>query len=1164
MKDKADQASAGRPVIVGIGASAGGLEAFQDLFSRLPAEHGLALVLVQHLDPDHESLLPELIGKRTRTPVQPIEDGMAVEGGNIYLIPPGQSLTVEGGRFALGKFEAPRGQRRPIDVFLESLAEEAGPDAAAIILSGTGSDGAKGALAIKEAGGLVFAQDPRQARYDGMPRSAIATGAVDMSLRTEEMLDVLDDFYQRRQGIEPTISNDGEFVATVFKHLRHHTGHDFSRYKQATLLRRLSVRMSVLGISSPNEYVKRLIRDRDEASRLFRDVLINVTSFFRDPAAFEALRTQVIPELMQETGTGREVRIWVPGCSTGQEAYTLGMLVAEELSRTDASPTVAIFGTDIDEEALQIARAGIYPNSIADEVPSELLERYFRTSSNGYEVGRRLRDIVRFSNQSLVRDPPFSRLDLVSCRNVTIYFEKALQETAVEVFHYALKPGGFLFLGLSENPQSLKGRFKDVDVSNRIYRRNDVPAAPLNLPFDHVGRHGQPRAEVRSGPGGVGTVSAKDRVRDAILSRHAPPYVVLTGRQTVSYASPGAERYLRLKPGDLKLEIGALIHPALDVPVRRLVNGVSSRDEGTVAAVAFEGELDGERASLELTGELLPTDEIVVVFHSRLGGDALIDAHLPSDDSEQSRYIRELEGELDDARQTIRTTVEELETSNEELKSSNEEMMSMNEELQSANEELSTINEELQAKVEELNTANRDLSSYMESSALASVFLGPDLRLRRFTPEAQTFFRFVDGDIGRPLGDIASDLELEPLTAAIRRAQETGRPVEEDFRTRKGAHLHARIVTAPLKGADGKGVVFSLVDVSDFHRVASELEVARRQARANLAEVEELYRVSPVAMALFDEDLRYLRVNQKLAEINGLPIEAHYGKRLRDMVPVIADTVGAGIRSVFETGEPILTQEVVGRTAADGDEDDDRSWLVDYYPLRNSDGIRAVGINVVDVTQQKETREELRRVMRELQHRVKNMLSNVTALINRARRDDRAPDVVLDTLAKRIRALSETHSLLTAANWRSTSIRDLIGPELISVYGADVIRTRGPDVHLNARATLGLGLILHELATNAAKYGALSREGGQLLLSWARTDEGDGERLRLSWQEDCGTEIKPPERTGFGSTLIRTTAENTLDGSADFQWNPRGLRVVVEIDWERATSRDDSLETDLF
>ena len=447
----------------------------------LPEDHGMVLVLVQHLDPDHVSLMPELVANKTKSPVHSVEDNMAVEPGHIYLIPPGYEMELRDGHLRLEEFKSPRGLRRPIDRFFRSLARECGESAVAVVLSGTGSDGADGAREVKGAGGLVFVQDPRQAKYDGMPQSVLDLSGADVMSKAEEIIEVVRDYYNLRTDAQYAQSDDDEFLGRIMRHVRFRTGHDFADYKKGTMLRRVAVRMSVLNISSPGGYLRYIAEHKEEADLLFRDLLINVTSFFRDREHFEALNGEVIPHIVETCEEHGEIRVWVAGCSTGEEAYSLAMLFAEEVERTKRASKVVVFATDIDEAALAKARTGVYSDSISEKVPANLLERYFRPRNDGYEVGPQLREMVRFSRHSFVKDPPFSKLDLVACRNVLIYFKENLQETAIKVFHYALVEDGFLFIGPSENPRTIPERFTEVVPHARIFRRRPGVAKALNL-----------------------------------------------------------------------------------------------------------------------------------------------------------------------------------------------------------------------------------------------------------------------------------------------------------------------------------------------------------------------------------------------------------------------------------------------------------------------------------------------------------------------------------------------------------------------------------------------------------------------------------------------------------------------------------------------------------
>ncbi|MEI4474213.1 chemotaxis protein CheB [Frigidibacter sp. MR17.24] len=1145
-----------RPVIVGVGASAGGLEAFQTLLATLRPTDDFALILVQHLDPEHDSLLPELLSKRTQLPVQAITDGMEVEAANVYLIPPGVALQIEDGRLRLIPFEAPRGQRRPIDLFFESLAADQGMNSAAIVLSGTGSDGSQGVRAVKEGGGLVFAQAPQDAKYDGMPRAAIATSATDMVLPAGEMMSVLRDFHSRQTGLVPALESDAEFIGKVVRNVRYRTGHDFSGYKNGTLLRRITLRMSVLGLTAPAEYLRELVQNRDEAARLFRDLLINVTSFFRDLDSFEALRDQVIRPLLEGKNPDDEVRIWVPGCSTGQEAYTLAILFSEEMARSDAKPQVSIFGTDIDDEAIAQARRGHFPNAIAGEVPQPWLDRYFTATRAGYDLRSEIRDMVRFSVQSLIKDPPFSKLDLVTCRNLLIYFDSDLQDLSMRVFQYALTPGSYLMLGSSEAAPIDGDGFTPISSEHRIYRRTAAPARPLDLPRSfrpaRDGRRKKDDAE--------NTLPMPVPVAQALLSRHAPPYMVLRD-DDIELVGPGAERFVRMQTGRPSLGARSLILPDLEPALKRLLTGLSlSGAPYRKIEVELPGH-GGPGERLEIGAEVLPTGERVITFVT------VAPAHegtvvAPAEDgtariSVDETYVSQLEDELENARHTIRTTVEELETSNEELKSSNEEMMSMNEELQSANEELSTTNDELQSKLKELAEVNADLANFMESTQIATVFLDREMRLRNYTPEATSYFRFAEQDRGRDIADIGARLDIDRIVAACRQVGATGQPQELDVTSADGADLSVRVAPYRSEGRGAGGVVFSIFDVSKVARYAREAATALTEARESADEVEGLYRTSPAAMGLVDEDLQFLRANPQLGAITGVAAERHLGTPLPEVAPALAELAPV-LRQVMAKGEPRLGLLVHGPIPAEGVR---RSWQVDVYPVRQA-GRQAVGFNVTDVTQLLELQADLRRIMRELQHRVKNMLSNVIALVKRAGREEGDAKQIFDTLTARILALANTHRLLTAENWSSTALADLIDMELIRVYGRERLELRGPPIRLNARATLAIGMVLHELSTNAAKYGALSRPEGRVSVRWSRVDDGDGEMFVLRWTERGGPAVTEPDRRGFGSQLVESMITGSLGGNLRTEWEPEGLGAVIEVAWDVATEVDYDSDAD--
>ena len=1154
-----ERRSHGFPV-VGVGASAGGLEAFQSLIASMTPTSGLALVLVQHLDPNHESLLNELLARRSKVPVVTIEDNMEIEEGSIYLIPPGSSLSVEGYKMRLSSFDEPRGLRRPIDKFFESLAREHGSNSAAVVLSGTGSDGSVGVRAMKQAGALVLVQEPKQSKYDGMPRSAIATGAPDLVVPAEDVVGVAAEFFNRKSGIEPKIESDDELIARVSKHVLYSTGYDFSHYKPATLLRRIARRMSVLFITTPTEYLQRLISDQTEAEKLFSDMLINVTYFFRDRDAFESVQTNVIPQILESKGNGDDVRVWVAGCSTGQEPYSLAMLFAEEALRLDVSPTINVFATDIDPDALRRAREGRYPNSIVDEVPPELLERYFKKNSDGYEVGSELRKMIRFSRHSFIKDPPFSRLDMISCRNTIIYFDRWLQKRIMPIFHYAIKPGGFLFLGPSEHLGTGDEGFREIDGPSRVFQRLDGLPRPLALPLPSA-QTLQTHLHDRKPTAAVEEVRIESRYEQIVLERHAPASAVIDQKRNVIHSSGRIGRFLELKPGAPRLNIADLAKDPLRDPVRRLLTaGVS--EETTSRYLDWSGEVDSEPLSLILTLERIDEDASLVVFQDRIEprrSESNVLVNTGGGTEVDYGYVQSLEDELEIARQTVRTTVEELETSNEELKSSNEEMMAMNEELQSANEELSTVNDELQQKVRELDEAYGDLRNFVESTNIAAIFLDEDMRLRSFTPAVETYFRVSETDHGRPLDDIKSNISTTPLLETCRAVAEADEKQSIELETVEGdTILQISILPYGTIAQERQGIVIILLPITELRRHARQLEVLEAEATERLAEIETIYRLSPQAMGLMAPDMTYLRVNERMAEINGTSIEGHIGKTILEIVPDLSAQVLEPVRDVFRSGEPIISMKVEGQTKARPDSV--RNWEVSWYPVTREDEVIAVGVNVTDVTKYLEMETELRRMMQELQHRVKNMLANVVALVGRAKNERGEPEVVFQTLVKRIKALSHTHNVLTDQNWRGADLRSIIEPELLGVYGEDRITLRGPDVVLNAKSTVALGMTFHEMATNAAKYGALSNQAGSLTVSWAKLDEGDGDILVLRWVEENGPAAEEPSSTGFGTQLIDSTIRGSLRGSIEKTYGVGGYSAEIRLPMDGITRAYDEDE----
>jgi two-component system, chemotaxis family, CheB/CheR fusion protein len=1134
--------------IVGVGASAGGLEAFQNFLMAAPPDAGLAYVLVQHLDPNHESMLAELLSRRTTMPVRQVTDGMAVEPNNVYLIPPNASLIIEHARLRLSDFSEPRGFRRPIDVFFRSLATDQGSNAACVVLSGTGGDGSEGLRAVKEAGGLTLVQDPETAKYDGMPKSAVATGLVDKILVARDMSAAIREYFDRGQPGVFDLPDVTDFLINVCEELRHRLGHDFSQYKRSTMLRRIQRRMQVVGASTGAEYLERLRATSNEAELLFRDLLINVTCFFRDAESFDFLRREVIPALLANKGASDSVRIWAPGCSSGEEAYSTAILMAEALGRLKAKPTVQIFATDIDEQMLQKARKASYPHSAVKDVPLELVDRYFFAQEDDYVLAQSIRDMVRVSNHNLIKDPPFSRVDMIVCRNLLIYLNTALQQRLIPVFHYSLRPNGWLFLGSAENIANRNDLFDTAEPTLKLYRRKGAyrqsVAMPLFVqPLAHAATEHDTTERNRISP----ALERADATLKRVAERYAPAHVVVNTENDVVRASSRTGKYLELAEGTPSIKITELAKRGLRSAVRAALDAARRSKKRSIKRDVRLNADNDEFSLVDVIADPLSEDEVLLVFQdaatSRREPEGDVDAHIDGHSDEER--ISQLEDELDETRSKLRTTVEELETSNEELKSSNEEMMSMNEELQSTNEELATVNEELKNKVEQLGRANSDLQNFIESTQVPTIFLDRKMRIRSFTPATKSLFRFQDQDKGRLFSDVVSRTDHRQLEMLGHKVLETGEGLEQELTIEDGNESHVLRVL-PYRDLNDAidGVIFVFADVTKIRLAQAELARNEGLARQRSHEIETLYKTAPVGMALVDRNRRYLKINQHFAELNGQPIEKHIGRTLEEMIPGLSEKMERPIAEVFERATAVTNLEASVRLNGDGI----RDFLIDFYPYEEDGLTTAVGIVLKDVTELRRLEKELRRLMDELQHRVKNTLATVASIVNQtvATQSDRAG--LIDTVKLRIGALAATHNLLTQRNWKDASLQEILNGELSPFDHEERIRQSGPPVMLPPKHALTLTLTLHELATNAAKYGALAHEGGVLEIDWMVSVDGSGRELTLNWNESGVPRIVPEEvKESFGTQLIKNAVVHDLQGRCDHRLGSRGLTCTIAV-----------------
>ncbi|AHM02981.1 Chemotaxis protein methyltransferase CheR [Roseibacterium elongatum DSM 19469] len=995
--------------IVGIGASAGGLEALQLLVRAIPTDSGLAYVIVQHLAPEHPSIMDKLLGEHTAIPVTRIEDGEPVEPDHIYVIPPGPFLTIEGGRFRLEDHGRETGVRTPINRFFTSLAHECGRDAFAVVLSGTGSDGTLGVRAIKMAGGVAIVQESQSARFPGMPDSAAATGLVDLILPPDAMPARILDILDHRRGLIGASSGESmqdridQRLSDVLAALDPEAAHGFENYKTPTLVRRVLRRMSLLRMSGVDAYIDLLRNDAGEADTLRNDFLIGVTEFFRDPEVYAAVEREVVARLVAADEKGDTIRVWVPGCATGEEAYSLAMLLVEEMERTGLHRACQVFGTDIDMTALRHARSGIYSAAAVSHLSDERRKRFFHEDSGSFTILPALREMCIFAPHDILSDPPFSRLDMISCRNVMIYLTGDAQHGILPRFHYGLRPGGYLLLGPSESLGRNDGLFDTVDRNARLFQRNDRARPGYSVLSNGAARPPKPALE-RATPAEAWGVAApglndasnlETQAEQAFLTHAAAPFAVIDAQGTMLYLSEGMTRYVRPTRGRPDMGVDSFLDRALRLPVQAAL--AEARDTGQAAEVHnVVIEIDGERLLFDVVATPMPDAggaTLVVLQEVRLRDSADI---VPTEDRAAdaeyverkldlaNRQLAMMEREYSGTEQQLRSANEELLSMNEELQSSNEELETSREELQSINEELETINAELTENNRQLSRANSDMRNLLESTDIATLFLDPQRRVRLFTPKLTELYGIRERDIGRPIADLATRISYPELAEDSEQVMQTLQPVEREAEVAVTGQIFA-VSVRPYRTIDDRidGTVITFIDVTARRRGERQLEENARILREQFAELETLYDSIPVGLSLVDRDLRYLRINPSLAEINGFPPADHIGKRQEDLIPDIDQRVRDLQHQVLETGTPVRGLEVTGQTPSQPGVE--RTWLVDFYPVFDDGYIFAVGSCVIEVTEQRALELKAARAAAaviESEARLKRLFDNVPVLIS--------------------------------------------------------------------------------------------------------------------------------------------------------------------------------------
>jgi len=1023
----------GQPVLVLIGASAGGIRPMEQLFSGLPDDTGAAFVVVVHLDPEHRSELPNIVRSRTRMPVVQAGERNKLLANHIYVIPPDRRLQVVDHELIALPFEEPRGQRSPIDGLFRSVAERVG-DGFAVILSGAGSDGAIGVRAVKEAGGIILVQDPAEAEYNSMPRSAISTGVVDFVLPVQQMAARLVDLISSKRAGRDLTDNDvvdEDLLRRIMAHLRVRTGHDFSKYKRSTVLRRIARRMQVTRTETLREYYEALRESPDEAQALLGDLLISVTTFFRDAEAFEALRTLVIPSLFK----GEElepIRVWVAGCATGEEAYSVAMLLLEEASRHELRPPIQVFGSDLDARALAIARDGRYPSSIEADVSEERLKRFFVREGDEYRIRQDVRDIVLFAVHDLLKDPPFSHVGLISCRNVLIYLDRDLQEQVCNTFSYALRAAGHLLLGSSESAESPPGLFRLLERNARIYQSTTLlgekPRAlpsllgPVRLREQviQVGRALSPT-----------TALTEAAVHRRAIEKVAPPSILVDETHRVLHMSDNAGRFVQPSGGPLSGDVVDLVRPELRFELRSALNRLYEQNLPTLSLpimVRFNGDPPHRvHVLVRAADDVVPGLRHAVIMF--IEGEEVTDQVAVTDGQASGEAVRRLTQELELTQSRLRTVREESDAANEELRAANEELQSINEEyrstseeletskeeLQSINEELQTVNSELKLKLETISRAHSDLQNLMAATDFGTLFLDSRLRIKRFTARVTELFSITPADEGRPITDFAHQLDYDGLT---------------------------------------------------------------NDARALLA----------------------------------------------DLTPIQREVQSRGGRWYDVRMRPYRTVD---------------------------DKIDGVVITFVDITVQKQTTERMDLMVGELQHRTRNLLAVVQSIATQTIERSASLGEFGGAFRERPSALSRVQSLLSRSDSGGVSFGALVRQELEALGGGERVMLDGPEVVLPLGTIQTLALALHELATNARKYGALATEHGNLSVRWEVRSSAEGQRtLLIKWSEDGTTNtdgmVDRPEG-GYGRVLIEKALPYSLQAKTTFKLGDSKLRCTIEL-----------------
>lgn len=989
--------------IVAVGASAGGLEAIHELFDNLPQDTACSFILIQHLSPDYKSLMAELLTKHTKMKVWEAEDGMLVRANCVYVIPSRKIMTIRHGKLRLTEKEVSI-PNNAIDTFLYSLALDKGQLAVAIILSGTGTDGTRGIESIKKAGGLVIVQDPTTARFDGMPNSAIASGNTDFVLAPEMMPDELVNHTNSGQyaltvnGLDEELNENT--LKEIFGLIQSTTTYDFTAYKRPTIMRRIARRMTNKNITHPNVYLSYLRNNPEEINQLSKEFLIGVTKFFRDTEAFNIISEKIIPDIVNAKAGDEEIKIWVAACSTGEEAYSMAIMLCEYLSSKEKSFPIKIFATDIDKEAVSFAARGLYPESIAKDISPDRLDSFFIKKGNSYAISEHIRKMVIFAHHNVLKDPPFSRVDLVSCRNMLIYMDAALQKKILSVFHFSLNPKGYLFLGTSENLGELKNFFSDVDKKWKIYQnlytnRAALPEALLessalrNIPTIRTISSKTSKSLLQSKMG--------DIFNDCVVEEYGYAGVFVDEHYELIQGMGDYKRYIQLPDKKLQFNLLKMVPEDLSVPLGAAIRKAIKLEEKVVLKkVKVRSDKTSRLVNIVIKPYLSPNSYmhkfIFVLFHEEKMDKRNVQTTVlaPYDANLQAQF-NEIELELRETKENLNLVVEELETSNEELQSSNEELLSSNEELQSTNEELQSLNEELhtvnaehQLKIKELVELSDDFNNYFRSSDIGQVFIDCNLLIRKYTPAATSQINLIENDIGRPISHISTNIRYDNLSQDIQKVIDTSATIQKEIELNNGRYYLMRIMPYIRLDKQTDGAVITFVDITDLKNLNNIISTVLNSSLSGIIAFKSV-RDNDKKIVDFEGVL----INLTAEKMLGRKASQLVGKRfLVEMPDYLKDDFFEKYRKVVETGKPFHIEHQVTRRG-------DQLWF-EIIAVKMEDGFIVTMADITDkknaeekvviaYEELKKVEEHLLRLNNELEQRVQDRTAELSASEERFR-----------------------------------------------------------------------------------------------------------------------------------------------------------------------------------